>query len=267
MNGKNSDINSTPRLLQRLDTRDHLELSRLGKRCFVEKNSFAFQEGDPCDSVYLVEGGRFKISQKTPDGKNILLCCCLAGELLGLRGALWANSAQVRTYSAQACENSEILTISASRFLEYAAVQPRLALNIAQILSQRLDDVSDKLSYLTLTDTTARVARLILHCYRCYGLHGTKPMDIGVPLSQQEIADMVGVARQTISGILHAFKIQGLLSVSLKHIRIENESRLLALAYGCRSAILARSTRRRDRRTTSSISLWHGRERRAINAP
>jgi CRP-like cAMP-binding protein len=231
MDNKNSEISATLRLLQCLDVSDHLELSRLGKRCFIEKNSFAFQVGEPDDNVYLVERGRFKVFQSTPDGKNILLFCRISGEFMGLRGSLWSHGTYVRTYSAQACENSEILTISVSRFMAYAAAHPKLALNVAQILSQRLDDVSGILTDLTLTNTTTRVARLILHCYRCYGLHVTKSMDMGVPLSQQEIADMAGVARQTVSGILSEFKVQGVVSVTHKHIRIECESKLVKLAY------------------------------------
>ena len=237
MSDKNSDISSPPRLLQCLDAADHLELMRLGKRCFIEKNSFAFRVGDPSDSVYLVERGGFKIFQTTPDGRNILLFCRVTGELIGLSGSLWPHGTRMRTCSAQAYENSEILTISVSRFMAYAAVQPRLALNIAQMLSQRLADVTGILSDITLTNATSRVARLILHCYRCYGLHAVKQMDIGVPLSQQEIADMAGIARQTVSGILSAFKVQGILSVSHQHIRIESESNLNILAYGERRKI------------------------------
>ena len=88
MNEKKCDINSTPRLEQCLDAADHLELLRLGKRCFIEKSSFAFQAGDPNDSVYLVERGRFKTFQTAAGGKRMLLSCRVAGELMGLRESL-----------------------------------------------------------------------------------------------------------------------------------------------------------------------------------
>ena len=232
MNDKNCDLNTSPRLLQCLDAADHLELLRLGKRCFIEKNSFAFQAGDPNDSVYLVERGRFKTFQTAAGGKRMLLSCRVAGDLMGLRESLWSHGTNVRTYSAEACENSEILTISVSRFMEFIAVQPGLALNIAKILSQRVDDVSEMLTSLAVTNTTSRVAHLILHCYRCYGLNAANTTDMGIPLSQQEIADMAGIARQTVSGILATFKAQGVLSISHKHIRIESVSNLNILAHG-----------------------------------
>ena len=232
MNDKNCDINSTPRLVQCLDAADHLELLRLGKRCFIEKSSFAFQAGDPNDSVYLVERGRFKTFQTAAGGKRMLLSCRVAGELMGLRESLWSHGTNVRTYSAEACENSEVLTISVSRFMAFIAVQPGLALNIAKILSQRVDAASEMLTSLAVTNTTSRVAHLLLHCYRCYGLDVAHTTDIGIPLSQQEIADMAGIARQTVSGILATFKDQGVLSISHKHLRIENLSKITILAYG-----------------------------------
>ena len=231
MNDKKPDTSSDPWLLQCLDSADHLELLRLGKRCFIEKNSFAFKAGDSHDSVYLVERGCFKVFQTTTKGKNMWLSCRGAGELLGLRGALWPNGNKVRKYSAKACVDSEILTYSASSFMAFVALHPGLTFNIVMILLQRLNDVNDILTSLAMTNTTSRVARLILHCYRCYGLHVSKSMDMGVPLSQQEIADMAGVARQTVSGILSEFKFQGVVSVTHKHIRIESESKLVKLAY------------------------------------
>jgi CRP/FNR family transcriptional regulator len=101
---------------------------------------------------------------------------------------------------------------------------------VAATLSRRLDDSCDNLSNLALSHVAARVARLILHTGQAYGTHVGKNVDLDIPLTQQEIADMVGAARQTVSSILSALKHEGVISMSRRHIRIENEERLRELA-------------------------------------
>lgn len=78
----------------------------------------------------------------------------------------------------------------------------------------------------------ARVARIVLHMTACYGTHVGEAMELGVPLTQQEVADMVGGARQTVNAVLSTLKAEGVLSISNKRIRIENQARLAEIAAG-----------------------------------
>lgn len=219
-----------PRFAQHLDGKERMELMQLGKRRFIGKNKCVFRAGEPINSVCLVERGYLKIFQPTSDGKEMLLFFRAPGDLLGLRGSLQMKPNSVRTYTAQACEDSEILCIPVNTFREYLESHPRMAIEIAATLSRRLDDACDHYSNLAVAHVAARVARLILYVGRCYGTQVDKGVNLDVPLTQQEIADMVGAARQTVNSILNSLYQEGVVTESHKHLRIENEAELRKLA-------------------------------------
>lgn len=219
-----------PRFVQHLDGKGRLELLQLGKRRFIGKNKYVFRAGDPIECVCLVERGYLKIFQPTSDGKDMLLFFRAPGDILGLRGSLEIEANSLRTYTAQACDDSEILCIPANTFRKYLEGHPRMALEVAATLSRRLEDACENYSNLAVAHVAARVARLILYVGRCYGTPVGKGVNLDVPLTQQEIADMVGAARQTVSSILNSLYQEGVISESHKHLRIENEAELKKLA-------------------------------------
>lgn len=219
-----------PRFVQHLDGKGRLELLQLGKRRFIGKNKYVFRAGDPIECVCLVERGYLKIFQPTSDGKDMLLFFRAPGDILGLRGSLEIEANSLRTYTAQACDDSEILCIPANTFRKYLEGHPRMALEVAATLSRRLEDACENYSNLAVAHVAARVARLILYVGRCYGTPVGKGVNLDVPLTQQEIADMVGAARQTVSSILNSLYQEGVISESHKHLRIENEAALMKLA-------------------------------------
>lgn len=219
-----------PRFAQHLDGKERSELLQLGKRRFIGKNKCVFRAGEPINCVCLVERGYLKIFQPTSDGKDMLLFFRAPGDLLGLRGSLQIRPNSVRTYTAQACEDSEILCIPVDTFREYLENHPRMAIEVAATLSRRLDDAYDQYSNLAVTHVAARVARLILYVGRCYGTPVDKGVNLDVPLTQQEIADMVGAARQTVNYILNSLYQDGVITESHKHLRIEDEEALKKIA-------------------------------------
>lgn len=219
-----------PRFAQHLESKERLELLQLGKRHFIGKNKYVFRAGEPTSCVCLVERGYLKIFQPTADGKEVLLFFRAPGDLLGLRGSLQVKPNSLRTHTAQACEDSEILCIPVNAFREYLEGHPRMAIEVAATLSRHLDEACDHYSNLAVANVTARVARLILYVGRCYGTRVDKGVRLDVPLTQQEIADMVGAARQTVNSILNSFYHDGVITESHKHLRIENEMALAKLA-------------------------------------
>lgn len=230
MNNLDLDIASTQNFFHHLPDTDRLDLARMGKRRSLAKNQYAFRAGEPAACVCIVEYGYLKVFEPVLDGRDVLMFIRAPGELLGLRGALQQDGKGVRTYAAQACEDSAVLCIPADKFRSYLEVHPRLTLEVAEILSRRLNESCDKLSKLSLTQVASRIAYLILNIGQCYGTHTGNGIDLNVPFSQQEIADMVGAVRQTVSGILTKLRLEGVISVSHKHIRIENIEQLRKLA-------------------------------------
>lgn len=230
MNDLNLDVATTLKFFQRLPDTARLDLMQMGKRRSLAKNQYAFRAGDLATCVCVVEYGHLKVYEPVLDGRDVLMFIRAPGELLGLRGALKQNGTGRRNYAAQACEDSSILCIPAEKFRSYLETHPLMAIEVAESLAQRLDETCDRLSKLALTQVASRIAYLILNIGQCYGTQIGKGVDLNVPFSQQEIADMVGAARQTVSGIITTFKLADVISVSHKHIRIEDIEQLKKLA-------------------------------------
>ena len=224
---------SIPIFTRRLGDMVRLELSRIGRRRFIAKHEYVFRAGELAHCVCVVEYGHLKISEPTPEGRDVLMFIRAPDEILGLRGALQRDGKGVRTYSAQACEDTGILCVSVDKLRPYLETHPRISLEIAEILAQRLNETCEKLAVLSLSQVVSRVAYLILNVGQCYGTYVGGGVVLNVPFSQQEIADMVGAARQTVNSILNELKLDGVISVSHKFIRIEDLEKLTSIAQNC----------------------------------
>lgn len=222
-----------------LDDLARLELARLGKRRSIAKHEYAFRAGEPAHCVCVVEYGYIKMFEPALDGREMLMFIRAPQDILGLRGAAQQDGKGLRTHSAQACEDSGIICIPAEKFRTYLETHPRFALDVIEILAERLDEMCDNLSNLAVAHVASRVARIILHIGQCYGTQVGHTVDLDIPLTQQEIADMAGAARQTVSSILNTLKNDGVISVTQKHLRIEDAKRLtdLALSSGPESEV------------------------------
>lgn len=229
MNEKNSSsLSRRPQM----DAEVYRELVRIGNIREVRKNDYSFHAGTDAADIYLLEQGCIKIFGTSPEGTEMLLCVSSAGELYGLSEALRLADEPRHTYDAIACEDSRVIVIPRPQFRSLLSRQSALAIHVIETLSYRLDESRHKLVNLTSTNMAARVARIVLHMTACYGTHVGEAMELGVPLTQQEVADMVGGARQTVNAVLSTLKAEGILSISNKRIRIENQARLAEIAAG-----------------------------------
>ena len=192
------------------------------------KDEYVFRAGDPGTRVYFLESGRVKIYQPADSGRQVILWFCLPGEIFGLAEVARGGG---RVVSAQACESSTVLAVSQEAFREFVASRPRAALLSMQVLSERLRGLSDVLVNLVADDVDTRIAKLILRLGARYGRREGHVIHLDIPLTHQEIADMVGTTRQTVTSTLSRLKRQGVLSIDTHRIDIESEELLSGLAH------------------------------------
>lgn len=205
---------------------DKLELDALlglGKIKRYAKGSYIFHAGEAGSHVYFLSQGRIKIYQLSPLGREIILWFCFSGEIFGLAEITHGGG---RAVCAQACENSEVLCIPQDQFHAYLETHPKTAMLIMQVLSCRLRVLGDMLVNLASDDVNTRLAKLILRLGARYGTRVGKEIHLSVHLTHQEMADMIGTTRQTITSVLGQLKRQGILSMDNRRILIESEELL-----------------------------------------
>lgn len=223
----NQNLQETPSFfgphdfLARLSQRDLADLKRLAKSRAVSKNNYVFREGDTDTDIYVLEQGRIKIYQSSPQGKDILLWFLLDGDIFALNGLFQRKTHAKRICYALASEDSKVLAIPREAFKAHLATHPNVAEVVMEICLLRLDCLRNRLLILACDDVEHRLKKLLDCLCRLYGVNlGNGHTRINIPLTHQEIANIIGTSRQTTSTLLAQFKSQGLVNADKKNLII-----------------------------------------------
>lgn len=205
--------------LRQLDPVDRKDLLNLARRIAVNKGRFVYRTGDRKRAVYILLRGRVKVFKETFEGREVILWFCFPGEIFGMAPVPEGKGRQVNT---QACEDSEIAVIGDADFDRFLNDRPRVSRLCIRAMSARLGVLSKILVYLVSDDAHTRIAKLILQLGARYGVKSGRQTLIQMPLTHQEIADMTGANRQTVTRILGDLRREGALMIVNRRIRIES---------------------------------------------
>lgn len=203
--------------ISKLDESDSAKLLSLGIRRDYKKNELIFQAGSPGKQVYFLIDGRAKIYQLSPGGKEVIMWFCFQGEMFGLAEVYRGGRREVY---ARACTDISVIQVSQDNFKHFIAENTAAALLTIEILSCRLRVLGDMLLNLATDDVTSRIIKLLTRLNARYGKKVGNDIFLDIPLTHQEIADMVSSSRQTVSTILGDMKKKGILSIQNHRIHI-----------------------------------------------
>lgn len=209
--------------LSKMDHTDRENLIALSNKHHYQKGDYIFQVGDPGKFVYLLVDGRAKISQLSTAGKEMILWFCLPGEIFGLAELPRGGTREV---FAQACTDADVYVISREDFNAFLLKNPSTAMQIIDLLSCRMRVLGHVLMNLATDDVTSRIIKLILRLGARYPQSSHTCSHLEYPMTHQEIADMVGTSRQTVTGVLGQLRKKGVVSMERHRIRIENQEEL-----------------------------------------
>lgn len=188
----------------------------------LPKGRQLFSSDDPADSVYVLLRGRVKVFCLAAEGKEMILWFCAPGELFGLA----ATRGDRRGVCARACERAELLSMPRERFQEFLLRYPAAALDVMDTLSQRVRTLGDTVQNLAATCVTGRVANLLQRL----DAHGDGASGSELPLTHQDIADMVGCCRQSVTETLRDLKRTGAIACRRSSVRVVDIAALRAAA-------------------------------------
>lgn len=168
-----------------------------------KKNMIIFMEGEPGEAFYYVISGKIKIYSTYEDGKEHIVHILGPGDVFG-EATLFNNIPYPA--SAMVYEDAEVGMIK-NRDLESLVRQnPDMALNLIRVLARKLLFARQKIRDLAFNDVFARTATEILRLAKDHGIPVEKGICIDMNLSRQELADITGTTRETISRAISAFK-------------------------------------------------------------
>lgn len=207
--------------LRELDDSCRNDLIALGSQLQVSKDQLLFNAGSISDNVYILLEGRVKIFELTPEGREIILWFCFPGETFGMAEIVQRSR---RTVYAQACTDVKVLRIEHDEFIRFLKQNPEVSLKVIELLSSRLRELGDIMSNLVSDDVRSRVFKLLTRLAARYGIETSQEVRLNISLTHQEMADMIGTTRQSVTTVLNSLKRENFLRVENKVIYLKNDA-------------------------------------------
>jgi CRP/FNR family transcriptional regulator, cyclic AMP receptor protein len=173
-----------------------------------QESTALFTEGQQPRAVLFLLEGRVKLSMNSVAGRRLILGIVGPGEILGLTSAVSGYPYDITAETQSPCI---LASVQRQAFLDYLVSYPVACQNVACQLSLEYKRAYDQLRTLGLAWTaTARLARLLLEwCEE--GRQTERGIRFLCPFTHEEIAEHIGVSRETVSRSLHEFKTRKLL--------------------------------------------------------
>jgi CRP/FNR family transcriptional regulator, cyclic AMP receptor protein len=187
-----------------------------------------FSEGDTARNVFVICYGQVKISSTSRDGKTMILKIAAPGDVMGLSAVL-ANVAHEVT--AEAIEPCQVKTIRKQEFVDFLGRHGIASMHAAQSMSSEYLTVFQDAKRLALSGSAAgRLARLLLDWGRA-AADGRTEIKFTMALTHEEVANMAGTSRETVTRLLNQFRRDQWISIkgtSLTIVKPEQLERLTA---------------------------------------
>jgi len=177
----------------------------------------AEEEGD---ALFIISSGQVKVSIVSADGREVILSLLGTGSVFGELSLL---DGKPRSANVVTTENTDLYMLRRSDFLQLVYKVPQIAVGLLAELAARLRKTDRKIGGLALLDVTSRISETLL---QLADEHGTETDD-GVLLkgrpTHQQIANMSGTTRETVSRVLKRLEKQGYVSTEGRTITIVHE--------------------------------------------
>ncbi len=206
-----------------LSAEERRELQEITRMESYGKNDYIYLPGEPGDIVYLLKKGRVKISRVSEEGREATLCILEAGEIFGEVEVLGGVQ---RESVVQAIEPTLVCEISREDFERYVYRNADVGGKVLKVIGHRLRQVETRLSDLVFRSAPARLAKLLLELGDTMGDFDNGGIRIRVRLTHQNLANLIGTSRETVSTLISQFQQQGLIIQEHRYILLMDREQL-----------------------------------------
>ncbi|BDU50892.1 Crp/Fnr family transcriptional regulator [Haliovirga abyssi] len=204
-------------ILEDLSEEDLLGLSKIVYTKTLKKGEILFFEGDKGDSMYIIKSGKVKILKLSEDGREKILSILSEGDFLGEMALL---DSEMRSATVEAMEEIELYAIYKTEFLDFLKKNFSVTMHIIRTLSDRVRILNKKVEVLTFKDVYARFNETLKELSEKYGVVHKGTIKLNINLTHKDLANMLGVTRETVTRMIGKLKREGILDIQDKKIII-----------------------------------------------
>jgi CRP-like cAMP-binding protein len=185
-----------------------------------------FSEGEPCNGLHIIAGGKVRIFKTSANGREQVLAVNVPGESVA---ELPVFDGGPFPASAIAVNDAEIAFISRRDFQAYCMEHPEVALKVLQVVGTRLRRLVGIIEELSFTTIRQRLISSLLKLAQNEGKSTARGIEFQLPATHQELASQLGTVRELVSRNLMRLQAEGLLDVDARQIVIKDLNGLKAL--------------------------------------
>jgi CRP-like cAMP-binding protein len=201
-------------------------VAALATRRSYEENTIIFMRGDPGDSLCGVVTGRVRISASRAGGKEVFLNIMEPGDAFGEIALLDGSP---RTATATALARTELMILQRDAFFALLRTEPQLAEHLIQLLCKRVRWTAEQMEDSALLTVPAKLAKRLLSLASVHGRE--TPDGARLAISQEELAQFLGLSRQIVNQHLQAWRAKGWISLGRGSVTLANPRALQTVTH------------------------------------
>ncbi|MCB0772425.1 MAG: response regulator [Flavobacteriales bacterium] len=201
------------------------DLSKDRKVRVVERKGILFHEGDELHNVPFLVSGKMRTFKVNNDGKEFVTGLHVPGDFIGYLGMLEGGHAME---TAEALEESEVALVPKEDLMRLLYRDRDVSMRFIRMLTQEVGEKQERLLQLAYASVRQRVAQALLQLHDRF--NADKSDDLGVRISRDDLAAIVGTATESLIRCLTDLKDEGLIATQGRDIRIADHRRLERLA-------------------------------------
>ena len=190
----------------------------------LEKGEHLYRGGDDFHAIYALRSGSLKSYFINENGEEHVIGFKMPGDLVGLSGINGAHY----TNSLTALETSSVCEIPFDQLEELGSQIPGLQHHLLEIMSKEIQEEHEKLAMCSKMPADARLASVLLTLSGRFEERGYSANEFNLSMSRSDIANMLGLAVETVSRLFTQFQEQGILRVERKHVQLLDLNKLAA---------------------------------------
>lgn len=201
---------------------DHLE--RITAMVTTERGRVFYNPSEPAEVLFILKRGEVAVSRLSPDGKKLIVATFGAGAVFGEMAIV---GQRMHESYAEALTDCLICIMSRRDVEDLLLGDPRIAVRLVHALGRRLSDAEARIEEMAFRGVSARLAAMLLRLASDKDWRGRRAV---IGLTHQQLAELIGTYRETVTLTLNQFKAEGLVEVGRRRIVLLDPVRLEHIA-------------------------------------
>lgn len=192
----------------------------------LKRKEVLYFPGDSGDRIYMLKRGVVKIATMSREGREVILALLKPGEVFGEEAVVDEGP---RDHMAEAYDDALICLIERADFLDLLRAHPAMALKVTKLIGLRLKTFRSRVEHLLFKGAPARLAQVLLELAEQHGVPDQEGVLLPLKLSQQDLASLIGVTRESVNLALNELRKAGMVEQQGRHLRLRRPEALAAM--------------------------------------